>query len=472
MDRQPPHNSESHPSPRRVALVGRNLSLEAELRKLEGIELLRARTATDALGELSLAHEEGYEIEALLIAESALEPEERASFEAAVHSLAPEARLLHLDGLNSGDMLAELRNDPPFDDPSDFHADEREGNTGIASSSEPDDVSTSQSDESNAGGTDVSPVRPAAAAVVPAAPVAPDHCAIVDAILSGADPSAIVIESIRQALADPSIRFIPGSSGVTAPSAPVVADVQRRGVHAGWLIAQHAARDALAARASELASWLAIAQQQRQLHTAAFTDQLTSAWNRRYFDYFFPRAIDDARQQRRDVTLMVYDIDDFKSYNDRFGHAAGDEILRETVRLLLSVIRPSDRVCRMGGDEFAVIFTDPQGPRVGAGHHPNSIAEIAKRFQRQICDHRFPKLAMEAPGTLTISGGLATFPWDGITPEELLSMADHLALQSKRLGKNVITFGPGAQRACHAEPESSPAEPPAGAETDADGTSS
>ncbi|MEP0764213.1 MAG: hypothetical protein HRF48_15895, partial [Chloroflexota bacterium] len=62
--------------------------------------------------------------------------------------------------------------------------------------------------------------------------------------------------------------------------------------------------------------------------------------------------------------------------------------------------------------------------------------------------HRFPKLLHDAPGTLTISGGLASFPWDGRTPKDLLHLADAMALQSKRQGKNAITFGPGALRLC------------------------
>jgi diguanylate cyclase (GGDEF)-like protein len=149
---------------------------------------------------------------------------------------------------------------------------------------------------------------------------------------------------------------------------------------------------------------------------------------------------------------MVFDIDNFKSYNDNFGHEAGDEVLRETVLLLNSVIRQGDRVCRIGGDEFAVVFADPEGPRKpdlrGAGAMPESVEAIAKRFQDQICKMRFPKLGEQAPGPLSISAGLATFPWDGSDPVALLRHADQLALESKRRGKNAITLGPGAIRAC------------------------
>ncbi|HVU65348.1 MAG TPA: GGDEF domain-containing protein, partial [Phycisphaerales bacterium] len=217
----------------------------------------------------------------------------------------------------------------------------------------------------------------------------------------------------------------------------------------GWLSARGVDPGRLEAEAGPLAGWLMLAAQQDQLRRAAFTDELTGAFNRRYFNRFLAAAMDAARARRHTVTLLVFDIDNFKSYNDRYSHAAGDEILSETVRLLESVIRPSDRVCRVGGDEFAVIFHDPEGPRnPAATQAPQTVAQIAARFQKQICEHRFPKLMTEASGTLTISGGMATFPWDANTPEELLARADELALQSKKLGKNAITFGPGAEREC------------------------
>jgi len=208
---------------------------------------------------------------------------------------------------------------------------------------------------------------------------------------------------------------------------------------------------ALLARASSwLASWLVLADQRAQLQRAAFTDPLTGAWNRRYLEQFLKRAFERARTQRRPVTVLVFDIDDFKRFNDRHGHDAGDQILIETVRLLRSVIRPTDRVCRTGGDEFVVVFDEPEGPRSPGSQPPTTVEQIARRFQKQICEHRFPKLAEDAPGTLTISAGLAAFPWDGATPDELVRAADGFALESKRQGKNALTVGPGAARVCEA----------------------
>ncbi len=209
----------------------------------------------------------------------------------------------------------------------------------------------------------------------------------------------------------------------------------------GALCSGQATESQLRPWAEWLARWLALDQSYREFRQMAFHDELTSAGNRRFYDLFMRRVLPEAARRRRPVTVMVFDIDDFKSYNDRFGHEAGDEILRETVRLLNSVIRTGDRVCRIGGDEFVVVFADMEGPREPGSHHPQSVELIAGRFQDQICRMKFPKLGLEAPGTLSISGGLATYPWDGRTPEELLRHADALALQSKKTGKNVITMG-------------------------------
>ncbi len=203
----------------------------------------------------------------------------------------------------------------------------------------------------------------------------------------------------------------------------------------------------LSPHARWLAGWLQLQRSQSRLRHVAMTDPLTGAWNRRYFDRFLKVAMENARAHRRHVTVLLFDIDDFKRYNDEFGHDAGDEILVETVKLMRSVIRPSDRVCRIGGDEFAVIFHDPEGPRTEGSSNAVSVVELANRFRRQVHEHKFPKLGTHARGTLTISGGMASFPWDGATPAELLTRADMLARDSKRAGKNVITFGAGAHKA-------------------------
>jgi len=236
------------------------------------------------------------------------------------------------------------------------------------------------------------------------------------------------------------------AEGEAAPLAQ--AEISFHGHGFGWLCSRSTSAEALQPWAAWLARWLALDRDRQSLQMLAYQDDLTAAWNRRYFEKFLSEAITIAGRVRRPVTLMVFDIDNFKTYNDRFGHEAGDEVLRETVRLMQASIRPTDRVCRIGGDEFVVIFADLDPPREKGSAHPESIEFIAKRFQDQICQMKFPKLGIDALGTLSISAGLATYPWDGNDVASLLRHADQLALESKRKGKNAITFGPGAATAC------------------------
>jgi len=238
---------------------------------------------------------------------------------------------------------------------------------------------------------------------------------------------------------------ITGASGASGVSA----EVNYRGRCLGHLYAPPPATlETLAVWSEWLASWLALGGHVGELSDQALRDDLTGIWNRRYFYRFLERIIDHASADRSQVTLLIFDIDDFKVYNDTYGHGTGDEVLREAARLMSSVVREHDVVARIGGDEFAVIFWDHQKQRKANSEHPQDVVAAARRFQEAICSHRFPKLMDKAVGQLTVSGGLACFPWDGRTPEELVARADAMALQSKRQGKNAITFGTGAKRPC------------------------
>ncbi len=190
--------------------------------------------------------------------------------------------------------------------------------------------------------------------------------------------------------------------------------------------------------------WFALEQTLRRLNHLSITDDLTGLGNRRHFDRRLRELIDLGHRERLHVTLLFFDIDDFKRFNDRFGHSAGDEILRAAAELMRSLVRSDDVVARIGGDEFAVIFWDAEQPRRPNSSHPRNVLTAVRRFQEAICDHRFPKLGDDAPATLTISGGLATYPWDGRTAPELFEAASKMAIESKRSGKNVLTLGPGA----------------------------
>jgi two-component system cell cycle response regulator len=190
--------------------------------------------------------------------------------------------------------------------------------------------------------------------------------------------------------------------------------------------------------ASWLASWLALDARMHELADEALRDELTGVWNRRYFNRHLASLLQVGARQNTDVSLCIFDIDDFKLFNDQFGHLAGDEILRQMSQLLGVVLDPSDVVARLGGDEFAIIFIgDPRA----SGTRAKRQAAILKRihaFQRAIKQHRVTQIPTPAPVEMSISGGLATFPYDANSPSELLRIADERAMISKRGLKNQI----------------------------------
>jgi GGDEF domain-containing protein len=205
-------------------------------------------------------------------------------------------------------------------------------------------------------------------------------------------------------------------------------------------------RHALAHLAQLLGKVAGLSQRHSLLMKQAYTDDLTGVYNARFFRYFLAQKIEQARAGRFPVTLLLFDIDNFKKYNDEYGHAVGDEILRQTAALMKRCCRDHDLVARIGGDEFAVVFWDKEGPRQVFESHsgspnrvPQTATQIFQRFQRLISAPEFRVLGMSGQGTLTASGGLAVFPYDAQTPEELTAAADReLMLRAKRAGKNCV----------------------------------
>jgi diguanylate cyclase (GGDEF)-like protein len=185
----------------------------------------------------------------------------------------------------------------------------------------------------------------------------------------------------------------------------------------------------------------------RLLEKLATTDELTGLKNRRYLWEFSRQIMELAKAEKGRVTLLVFDIDDFKHYNDKYGHLTGDNILKQAAVLMQRSCREHDVVGRIGGDEFAVVFWD--GPhkegadesserRSAQAEHPREAIFIAKRFQKALEDAELNLLGPRGKGVLTISGGLASFPRDGSTVDELFEQADKALLEAKRSGKNRI----------------------------------
>ncbi len=206
--------------------------------------------------------------------------------------------------------------------------------------------------------------------------------------------------------------------------------------------------------AQTIAQDVHVARKIRELEKLATEDDLTGLKNRRYIWEFGRQIIARAKKTSGRVTFLIFDIDDFKHYNDRYGHPAGDDILKQAAALIQRCCRRHDVVGRIGGDEFAVVFwDDPRrredgtgGERRSSSDHPKEAVFIAERFREQLENAEFNLLGPGGKGVLTISGGLASFPPDGATVEELFRKADRALLEAKKSGKNQIYLvgGPNA----------------------------
>lgn len=172
------------------------------------------------------------------------------------------------------------------------------------------------------------------------------------------------------------------------------------------------------------------------LRRLAYTDELTGLANRRRLHEYLDQTLAAARKAGSPVTLLYFDIDDFKQYNDSCGHEAGDEILVDIGRLFRDCTRDSDLVARYGGDEFVVVFWDPEGPRLVGSNHPRRVMQVVNRFVTALKNHTFSRLGPDAKGRLTISGGIANFPWDAQDAHTLIEAADRALFQAKDAGKS------------------------------------
>jgi len=159
-------------------------------------------------------------------------------------------------------------------------------------------------------------------------------------------------------------------------------------------------------------------------------DGLTGLLNKRSFLEQLPPLIYEADRNAKPLAVFIFDIDHFKNYNDTNGHPAGDELLRTLSRLLKENVRPGDWCCRYGGEEFIVAMPETDG---------QAAMLAAERIRAAIESHAFDYEKTQPGGSLTISGGVAVLPSDGVSVEELTNHADQALYQSKHQGRNRIT---------------------------------
>ena len=173
-----------------------------------------------------------------------------------------------------------------------------------------------------------------------------------------------------------------------------------------------------------LASQAAVAIRNARLEDLSFKDALTDVYNRRYFTIRMEEEFKRHTRFHEPLSLAILDVDHFKDVNDRFGHRAGDEALRDIARLLLKHSRSFSVVTRYGGDEFAIILVN--AAKTGA-------VTYAERVRSVIEQHAFRH------GATTVSLGVACLPEDGSSAEDLIVAADRGLYDAKRLGRNRVS---------------------------------
>jgi diguanylate cyclase (GGDEF)-like protein len=188
-----------------------------------------------------------------------------------------------------------------------------------------------------------------------------------------------------------------------------------------------AVRPTLQMLANQLAVSLANAMAVRRLEEMATTDGLTGCLNKRAFLEELERKIRSAERFDRKLSLLVTDIDHFKSVNDTYGHATGDVVIRELGEVLRRVKRETDVVARFGGEEFCVLCeeTDTDGAR-----------QLAERIREELGATMFQTELGRLK--VTASLGVATFPMDAATEHELFEVADKALYAAKRGGRNRV----------------------------------
>ena len=237
----------------------------------------------------------------------------------------------------------------------------------------------------------------------------------------------------NQAHLDPRVRFVAGTP--LEPEALIVVPLIARGALKGTLNVYRIGDDAsfseeefeLAKRLGDAAA-LALdnAHIRARLEREAQTDSLTGLYNHRHFHERLRRELTRASSEHENVAVVMIDIDDFKKVNDVFGHAVGDHVLAELADHLRATVRPTDVVCRIGGEEFAVI--------VPSSHEADVVA-LATRLAE-----RLHGVELDLAGRIAVSVGIAQGPEHAANPRELVACAEAAMMTAKARGKNQVVL--------------------------------
>ena len=237
----------------------------------------------------------------------------------------------------------------------------------------------------------------------------------------------------NQAHLDPRVQFVPGTP--VDPEALIVVPLVARGLLKGTLNVYRIGEDAsfseqefeLAQRFGDAAA-LALdnAHGRARLEYQAQTDSLTGLYNHRYFHERLRRELTRGSSAHESVALVMMDIDDFKKVNDVYGHGIGDQVLAGLADHLRAAVRSTDVVCRIGGEEFAVIV-----PAGDAAHAVGVANRLAGRLE---------EAELEIAGKVSVSIGIAHGPEHAANPRELIACAEAAMMTAKARGKNQVVL--------------------------------
>lgn len=171
-----------------------------------------------------------------------------------------------------------------------------------------------------------------------------------------------------------------------------------------------------------------------RLERLAVTDGLTGVFNHRRFQEQLQGELLRSERHNRPMAVLMVDVDFFKKVNDAMGHPAGDELLRRLAEVLSRDLRQTDMIARYGGEEFGVILPETT---------KSEAMQVAERM-RQAVENRINTPESSWPTRVTVSIGVATFPEDGRTGEQVLTSADQAMYVAKRAGRNRVIGARGS----------------------------
>ncbi|RJQ42773.1 MAG: sensor domain-containing diguanylate cyclase [Gaiellales bacterium] len=237
-----------------------------------------------------------------------------------------------------------------------------------------------------------------------------------------------------------SSQFLAGAFPTSVIGIPLV----NRGGKLGVLIAgtfrdepySETERQAFQMAGDQIAMAVANASMYESVSRMAATDGLTGLANHRAFYEAIYRELERSRRYGRPVSLIMMDIDDFKQFNDRFGHPQGDKVLAEVAKIIRDSVRVVDTAARYGGEEFAVLL--PETPYQAGEEVAGSAMQVGERIRASVEGHLFEGRPGRRDQRMTVSAGIAEYPAHADGPAAIVYRADVALYEAKRRGKNRV----------------------------------